>query len=388
MRNGPWQRKSLRALLLAATPLFCLSIPASAQNSPAQDNRPVHDNDDSRRNVAEFDRFLDSHPELADQVRKDPSLLDNRQFVHDHPALEAYLQNRPEVRDDIRQNPNAFMREEDRFDSREGAYRGDRDRKDRNLAEFDHFLDSHREVAEQVRKNPSLLDDRQFVQNHPALETYLRDNPGVRDDIRQNPTAFMQQEDRFDNDTRRRDVAEFDHFLDSHREVAEQVRKNPSLLDDRQFVQNHPALETYLRDNPGVRDDIRQNPTAFMQREDRFDHENADRDHLASFGAFLGGHSTIAREVSENPDRVKDQQYVDNHADLKVYLNANPDVRQDLMADPTGFVKGAQQYTSGTPSSGTNGSGNGTVGGGASMKGSSSTGSTGTETTPAPKPKQ
>ena len=317
MRNGPWQRKSLQALLLAATPLFCLSIPAGAQNSPAPDSRPVQDKNNSPRNVnvAEFDRFLDSHPELAEQVRKDPSLLDNGQFVHDHPALEAYFQNHPEVRNDIRQNPNAFMREEDRFDNREGSYRSDRDRDDRNVAEFDHFLDSHREIAEQVRKNPSLLDNRQFVQNHPALETYLRDNPGVRDDIQQNPSAFM-------------------------------------------------------------------------QREDRFDRENVDRDHLASFGAFLGGHSTIAREVSENPNRVKDQQYVDNHADLKAYLNANPDVRQDLMADPTSFVKGAQQYTMGTPGSGTNGSGNGTTGGGTSMKGSSSTGSTGTETTPAPKPKQ
>jgi hypothetical protein len=305
MTNRPWQRKSLRASLLAVASLFCLSIPAQAQNSAAQD-KAVQDSNVTRRNLAEFDRFLDSHPEVAEQVRKDPSLLDNRQFVHNHPALEAYLQNHSEVRADIRQNP----------------------------------------------------------------------------------TAFMQREDSFDNNTTRRDVAEFNHFLDSHHEIAEQVRRDPSLLDNRQFVQNHPALETYLRGNPGVRDDIRQNPTAFMQREDRFDRENADRDHLASFGAFLGGHSNIDREVSENPERVKDQQYVDNHAELKAYLNANPDVRQDLMADPTSFVKGAQQYTNATPGSGTNGSGNGTTVGGASIKGSSSTGSTGTETTPVSKSKQ
>jgi hypothetical protein len=384
MTNRPWQLKSLRALLLGVTPLFCLSIPAQAQNSTAQD-RAVHD-DVTRRDVAEFARFLDSHPELAEQVRKDPSLLDNRQFVHDHPALEAYLQNHPGVRDEIRQNPNAFMHQEDRFDN---------DATRRDVADFAHFLDSHPELAEQVRKDPSLLDNRQFVHDHPALEAYLQNHPGVRDEIRQNPNAFMREEDRFDNregayrgDRDYRNVAEFDHFLDSHREIGEQVRRDPSLLDNRQFVQNHPALETYLRDNPGVRDEIRQNPRAFMQQEDRFDRENADRDHLASFGTFLGGHSTIAKEVSEDPNRLKDQQYVDNHADLKAYLNANPDVRQDLMADPTSFVKGAQQYTSGTPGSGTNDSGNGTAGGGATTKGSNSNGSTGTETTPAPKPKQ
>jgi hypothetical protein len=322
MRNS--QRNTLRALLLAVTPVFCLDIPLNAQNPPTQDNRAVQDNDTMRKDVVDFARFLDSHPE----------------------------------------------------------------------------------VAEQVRKNPSLLDNRQFVQNHPALETYLRNNPGVRDAIRQNPTAFMQREDSFDNDRdaherdanmddrdRDRSVAEFDHFLDSHREIAEQVRRDPSLLDNRQFVQNHPALGTYLQNNPGVRDDIRQNPNAFMEREDRFDRtQNGDRDlnrdHLASFGRFLDGHSNIAREVSDNPDRVKDQQYVDNHEELKAYLDANPDVRQDLMANPNGFVKGAQQFTNsgGTTGSGTNVSGNGT---GTGTKGNSSAGSsTETPTAPTSKPKQ
>jgi hypothetical protein len=237
MRNGPWQRKSLRAVLLAATPLFCLSTPAVAQNSPAQNNKAVQD-------------------------------------------------NRP-------------------------------------------------------------------VQ---------------------------------DNDITRRDIVEFNHFLDNHREIAEQVRKDPSLLDNRQFVGNHAELEAYLNEHPGVRDEIRQNPDAFMQQEDRFDHAESgqrdlNRDHMASFGAFLGGHSNVARELSENPDRVKDQQYVDDHTELWSYLNTHPDVRQDLMANPSGFVKGAQQFSAGTSA---NGSGTTTGSGTTGVTGSSSR----TSTTPAAKPKQ
>jgi hypothetical protein len=57
-----------------------------------------------------------------------------------------------------------------------------------------------------------------------------------------------------DRDAGRRDSANFDRFLDGHREIAEQVRKDPSLLDNRNFVRDHPALETYLQQNPGVRD--------------------------------------------------------------------------------------------------------------------------------------
>ena len=71
-----------------------------------------------------------------------------------------------------------------------------------------------------------------------------------------------------DRDADRREVANFDRFLDGHREIAEQVRKDPSLLDNRNFVQNHPALQTYLQDNPGVRDQLRQNPNAFMRQEE------------------------------------------------------------------------------------------------------------------------
>jgi hypothetical protein len=321
MRNGPWQRQRLQAWLLATIPLFCLTISTKAQNPTVQDNRSVPANDSTRKSLADFDHFLDNHPEIAEQVRKDPSLLDKRQFVQSHPALETYLAKNPGVRDDIQRNPSAFVYEEDRFD------------RDRNVGD--------------------------------------RNDP-------------------------RGSVAEFDRFLDGHREIAEQVRRDPSLLKNRQFVQSHPALGGYLDNNPGVRDDIRRDPSAFMRQEDQFEHaQNGDRDfnrdHLARFGAFLGGHSNIAREVSENPDRVRDQQYVDSHGELKAYLHDNPDVREDLMANPSGFVKGAQQFNSGA--TGTNGSGAMTGAGapGATCtKGSSSSTPTPapTPTTPAPKPKQ
>jgi hypothetical protein len=315
MRNGPSKRRRLQMWLLAITPLFCLTIATKAQNSTVQDYRAVPANDTAHKDLADFDRFLDNHPEIAEQVRKDPSLLDNRKFVQSHPALEAYLAKNPGLRDDIQHNPNAFMYQEDRFDRDRNV--GDRNDAPGHVAEFDRFLDSHREIAEQVRRDPSLLDNRQFVQGHPALEAYLDNNPGVRDDIRRDPSAFMRQEDRFD------------------------------------------------RTQNGNRD--------------------FNRDHLASFGAFLGGHSDIARDVSENPDRVRDQQYVDSHTELKAYLHDNPDVSEDLMANPSGFIKGAQQFSNGATGTSGNGAMTG-AGAAASTKGSSS--STATPTTPAPKPKQ
>jgi hypothetical protein len=236
----------------------------------------------------------------------------------------------------------------------------------KELAQFDQFLNSHPEIAEQVRKNPSLLDNHEFVENHPALKTFLQDNPGILDAIRQNPTAFMQAAERFDRDAGGRDrsntregLAQFRQFLDSHREIAEQLHKDPSLIDDHGFVEDHPALKTFLQDHPEIRDELRQDRYAFLRQDDHSegadnDHGADDRhdgdsnhDHLASFGEFLGGHSDIAREVSENPAVLKDHEYLESHPELKAYLDANPGVRADLMENPQDFIKEAQHLNYG-----------------------------------------
>src|SRR5580658_345864 len=350
--------------LLALTACFYPSKPAAAQSAPAQDTRPVQDRDANREELANFDRFLDSHREIADQLRKDPSLVDNREFLTNHPALQTYLQDHPAAREAIRQNPDAVMRAEDRLDRRDDNR--DRDANRAELTSFDHFLDSHREIAEQVRKNPSLVDDREFVTNHPALQTYLQDHPAVREQLRQNPNAFMQEENRLDRreddrdrDANRAELANFDHFLDSHREISEQLRKDPSLVDNREFVKNHPALQTYLQDHPEVREAIKQDPNGFMQEEARYnrpedgldqdrDGRHTDSNHDIShrhFGEFLGGHADIAAQLSRNPSLVKDQNFMDGHPELKEYLNSNPDVRENLMSDPDGFVRASQPFS-------------------------------------------
>jgi hypothetical protein len=220
-------------------------------------------------------------------------------------------------------------------------------------------------------------------------DAYNRD-PTLRDAGGQDRDAYRNDVNR---DTDRSDVANFDRFLDDHREIAQQVRKDPSLLDNRDFLRDHPALETYLQSNPGVRDQIRQDPNSFMRQEDAYDRDSnmrdrdPRRDHMADFGGFLHSHSDIQNDLSRNPSAVKDHEYVQNHPELYAYLNAHPDVQAELMANPDNFVRGAQQYNSASPS--------GTSGSGAGVKTGSGTGtdSTPTSTNPttphqAPKPNQ
>jgi translation initiation factor 2 beta subunit (eIF-2beta)/eIF-5 len=364
-RSHPYFKSCLA--LFALTTSLCLAKPASAQNPPAppaQDPGLVQDRDRdiNRPEIDNFNRFLDSHPEIAEQLRRDPSLVDNRDFVKNHPALETYLRDHPAVRDELKAHPDAFMHAEDRLDRRENNGNGINRQEVDN---FNRFLDNHHEIADQLRRDPSLVDNREFLQNHPDLETYLRDHPGVREELKTHPETFMRDEDRLDrrDDSRNQQaLANFNHFLDSHREIAEQLQRDPSLADSRQFLQNHPALQTYLQDHPEVRDEIRNDPNAFMQAEARYEHhdEGFDRDHRYSsmdrdtmhrqFGEFLGGHSDVAQQLAQNPALVKDQQFLQNHPELQDYLNQHPDQRQELLANPDDFVKSSQAFnTNGSP---------------------------------------
>ena len=265
--------------LLAAASLFCLVQPARAQSAPAQDNRDdktVQDNDTTRRELAQFDRFLDSHREISEQLHKDPSLVNNKEFVEKHPALQTFLQQQPGVREELRENPNAFMRQENTFDRRE-----DVQDKRPQLARFDQFLDSHREIAEQLRKNPSLVNNKDFVTKHPALQSFLQDQPGVRDQLRQNPSAFMRQENTFD---RREDAGNnraYDRAGDANRPGDRVNNTNVADRDNNGRPADRDDTRTADRDNnrtadrdnngrPADRDDTR---TA-----DRDNNRTADRD--------------------------------------------------------------------------------------------------------------
>jgi hypothetical protein len=397
MRKKQSHLKNLLECLTALTILFLLGTPVKAQSAPSQSNSAVRDNDSSRMDREQFDRFMDGHREIAEQLRNDPSLVNNKEFVQKHPALQTYLQEHPGIRGELKDNPSAFLRQDDRFD-RQGNGR-DNDTTRRDLAQFNQFLESHRETAEQLRKDPSLVNNREFVVNHPALQTYMQEHPGVREELKENPNAFMRQDERFDrqedsrgSDSGRRDVArgdsdtprrdndaahanddarrdddatrkesaQFDRFADSHREIAEQLRRNPSLVNNKEFVDQHPALLAYMQDHPEMRDQINQNPNAFLRQDNRFDRPDdarngyISRDHAASFGAFLGSHSSVAQDVSKDPTLVKNDDYLRNHRELHEYLIANPGVQAEMAQNPEGFIKSAQQFNN---NSNTNGGG-------------------------------
>jgi len=254
------------------------AMPPSTPNQPpsAQPVGPTPrwnpPDDITRREIADMDHFLDSHPEIAEQLRRDPSLIDNRQWVAAHPELQEYLRSHQRIADIFRQHPGAFMHDEDRYDQRTNI-------NPRDLEDMGHFLNSHPEIAEQLRKDPSLIDNRQWVANHPELQEYLRSHQQVADAFRAHPDAFMRDEERYDRDhdryatnsygdRNRGELASFGQFLGGHTNVASELSADPTLATNKEYLANHPELDEYLKAHPAVSQQLTANPQAVMSSND------------------------------------------------------------------------------------------------------------------------
>jgi hypothetical protein len=251
-----------------------------ARSNDAHTNDP-RDNDITRREVVDMGQFLRDHPEVAEQLQKDPKLIDNQRFVDDHPQLHQFLAAHPHVREQFDEHPYAFMHDEDRLyrDEHGNGNGNGNDITRREVVDMGQFLKDHPEVAEQLQKNPKLIDDKRFVDDHPQLHQFLAEHPHVREQFDQHPYAFMRDEDRLyrdqhgngnGNDITRREVGLMNGFLNDHREVAEQLQKDPRLIDDQKYVDNHPELHAFLADHPEVRQQFDEHPDAFMKDEDRY----------------------------------------------------------------------------------------------------------------------
>ncbi len=67
-------------------------------------------------------------------------------------------------------------------------------------------------------------------------------------------------------------VANADYaFFDSHPGLARTLAKNPALIENQSFVEEHPELREYLRTHPNVRREFKAHPYKFMRREEGFE---------------------------------------------------------------------------------------------------------------------
>ncbi len=86
--------KSMLTIMAAALVAIATAGPAFAQ---------------VRQYDADFNNYLNHHPNEAAQLRANPGLIDNPTYIHNHPGLNTYLNNHPNVRRTIRGQTNGMV---------------------------------------------------------------------------------------------------------------------------------------------------------------------------------------------------------------------------------------------------------------------------------------
>jgi hypothetical protein len=349
-RTGLTTRHWLATLALT-TLVWAAPGQAQSPSTPQQPPYPTptqnpNQGDITAREVALMNGFLENRPEILEQLQANPKLIDDPKFVASHPELQQFLAEHPEIRQQFDEHPYAFLHDEDR-------YGGNHDISPREVALMDNFLKNHPEILEQLQKDPHLIDDQKFVADHPELQSFLKDHPELATRFDEFPGAFMRDEDRYlqdHPDISGREIAIMNSFLVSHPEIAEQLQKDPKLIDDQKWVANHPELQQFLAQHPEVRQQFDEHPYAFMNGEDKYDqhHDITDRE-VAMMDGFLNNHPEISEQLQKNPKLIDDQKWVASHPELQQFLSQHPELRQQFDEHPYAFMRDEDQYNRDNP---------------------------------------
>lgn len=148
------------------SPATGITSPASAPTTPETNT---------------MEHYLTNHPQVADELHNNPSLINNPQWLAQHPEVNNWMTNHPNVKADALSNPQSFVNHTERE-----TLTKDR----RQMNNTDEFLSKHPEMAKQLNANPNLIDDPKYLSQHPGLQNYLNEHPGIANEWKNHPQAF------------------------------------------------------------------------------------------------------------------------------------------------------------------------------------------------------
>lgn len=149
---------------------------------------------------------------------------------------------------------------------------------DRDLRSFEAFLDSHDDTAQELYRDPELIKNERFLRGHSELREWLDDHREAAQVIQADPRAVIWQERTATGREREesrpttarmseQDLRSFEDYLSSHDETAQELYRNPELINDRSYVREHKSLRDWLDDHREAAAAIQADPQKFLQRE-------------------------------------------------------------------------------------------------------------------------
>jgi len=161
-----------RAVVIAA--LAAQLFPGSSLAGASEPPRPAEPSEreltQARRALREFDRFLDHHPLLEDELRINSALVGEESYLRANCELRDFLAANPEARVGLRLYPRYFLYRALLRQARVPLRFAD-------VAQLKMVLDQQPDVERALSANPELIGSETFLKDHAALRDFLRQSP-------------------------------------------------------------------------------------------------------------------------------------------------------------------------------------------------------------------
>ncbi len=133
----------------------------------------------------------------------------------------------------------------------------------KDRAQINNFLINHPQVADELHKDPNLINNPQWLSKHPEVGQWMSTHPNAQRLASEHPDWAVKQAETSAMSDARHGVKTTDEFLSKHPGVANELAKNPGLIDNKEYLAQHPALQGYLSSHPEIRNEWQSHPEAF-----------------------------------------------------------------------------------------------------------------------------
>jgi hypothetical protein len=125
-----------------------------------------------RRALREFDRFLDHHPLVEEQLRRNPRLLVDGNFLNRNPELHGFIQAVPLVFAALEIYPRYYLNRALLREASAPLTFAD-------LAPFKLLFQAEPPLERELALSPELIRDPAFLARHPALQGLFAQHPDL-----------------------------------------------------------------------------------------------------------------------------------------------------------------------------------------------------------------
>jgi hypothetical protein len=340
--------------------------------------------DASREDLANLDRFLDSHPILERELGSNPSLINDAEYVQKEPDLQIFLEHHPDVKTQLQRDPQYLARRVNFAELTGSNHPGVNARATLDQEEADQlngFFNTHEDLRQLLKQNPALINDSTFLASHPDLQTFVRQHPRAREEFVENPRYFIApstgprsapaegtapsrpksvsvkaatpEVPTFDFSVTPEDIARMDQFLEDNPKIAKDLGKDPLLVTNHKYLDHHHDLRRFFDEHVRVREAFAESPRYFVPSnglgaprpplESNDDRRLANRD-LAEMANFLHKHRDIAKRAESNPLVLQDLDYLRHHGDLREFLDEHPHIQIEIEEHPHYFMQREEEF--------------------------------------------